>query len=168
MMILQMDAVFENLKREVKSYFEGINPCHGFDHIERVINLAIKIGEVEDADLGILKLSALLHDIGGENLDSINGNLVLDFADGNEEFIALGDTENDSPIKGEVVYKDDKGVICRRWNWREAERTKLTSETKNAIVVIENILKEDKDRFDFAFNQLGTLILEFCDAKIRG
>ncbi|MFX1307934.1 MAG: HD domain-containing protein, partial [Promethearchaeota archaeon] len=37
---------------------------HGFNHVERVYNMCIKLGEKLNANLEILKISALLHDIG--------------------------------------------------------------------------------------------------------
>jgi len=40
------------------------NDIHGFDHVNRVYQLSSTIGEKLNADLKILKISALLHDIG--------------------------------------------------------------------------------------------------------
>jgi len=40
------------------------NDIHGFDHVKRVYQLSITIGAKLNADLKILKISALLHDIG--------------------------------------------------------------------------------------------------------
>ncbi|MFW9945393.1 MAG: HD domain-containing protein [Candidatus Odinarchaeota archaeon] len=40
---------------------------HGFPHIERVYSLCLKIGKKLDADIKILKIAALLHDIGRIN-----------------------------------------------------------------------------------------------------
>jgi DNA/RNA-binding domain of Phe-tRNA-synthetase-like protein len=77
--------------------------------------------------------------VGGEDLDKIKGDLILNFAKGDELFVRLGGIENEPPLPGEVVYKDEEGIICRRWNWREADRTKLTKETKNAIIIIEGL-----------------------------
>lgn len=37
--------------------------CHAWDHVERVYNLCLHIGKKEHADLEILKIAALLHDI---------------------------------------------------------------------------------------------------------
>lgn len=37
------------------------------------------------------------------------------------------------------MYKDDAGVLCRRWNWREADRTKLEKTTTRAILVCEDL-----------------------------
>lgn len=38
---------------------------------------------------------------------------------------------------GEVIYRDAVGVLCRCWNWREAERAKLTAATTDAFLCIE-------------------------------
>ncbi len=104
--------------------------------------------------------------VGGEDLDAIQGNFQLAFADGTEEFIVLGGIENDAPKLGEVVYKDDKGVICRSWNWREADRTKLTKETTNAVVVIDTIPPTDKDTVTQATKELAKLIQKYCGGEI--
>jgi DNA/RNA-binding domain of Phe-tRNA-synthetase-like protein len=101
---------------------------------------------------------------GGEDLDTIDRELALDFAVGNEEFIALGSNENDSPWKGEVVYKDDKGIICRCWNYKEGDRTKLTEKTKNAVIVIENIIPKDHHKLSEALRECKALIEKYCSA----
>lgn len=54
---------FEKLKEEAKKYFGSKDGGHTFDHTERVYNLALKIAKKENADLEIIKASALLHDI---------------------------------------------------------------------------------------------------------
>ncbi|WP_055669705.1 B3/B4 domain-containing protein [Desnuesiella massiliensis] len=74
---------------------------------------------------------------GGEDIDKFAGDIRLTTAVGNEEFIPLGTDENSPPYEGEIVYKDDKGAICRCWNWREAVRTMLTENTTNAFLCIE-------------------------------
>jgi uncharacterized protein len=42
---------------------------HGFDHIERVFHLCEKIGEIEDANLEVVRAAALLHDSQGSAPD---------------------------------------------------------------------------------------------------
>jgi DNA/RNA-binding domain of Phe-tRNA-synthetase-like protein len=103
--------------------------------------------------------------VGGEDIDQIKGDVVLDFAKGDEEFYTIGSDANEPPKEGEVVYKDEQGVICRRWNWREADRTKLTSETKDAVLVIENLIPEEHDKFLEALNELKELIMKKCKAE---
>lgn len=103
---------------------------------------------------------------GGEDLDKIQGDLVLGFAKGDERFIKLGGLENEPPTPGEVVYKDEIGVVCRRWNWREAERTKLTEETKNAVIVIEGLPPISKNLIGEAIKELGELVSKYCGDSI--
>jgi DNA/RNA-binding domain of Phe-tRNA-synthetase-like protein len=74
---------------------------------------------------------------GGEDLAAVRGDMRLTLAAGGESFVPLGSAEESPPLPGEVVYADDAGIICRAWNWREAERTKLTPETTRAVLVIE-------------------------------
>ncbi len=56
----------EGLVKEVKRILDGRNKSHGWDHTERVYRLCMRIGKKENADLKILALAALLHDIGRE------------------------------------------------------------------------------------------------------
>lgn len=55
---------FLKIKRKAKEFFKDTEGCHGWDHTERVLNLCLKIGKQEQANLEILKLAAVLHDIG--------------------------------------------------------------------------------------------------------
>ncbi len=57
------EAVIENIKNEAKSYFNDANGCHAWDHTERVLALCMHIGKKEHANLEVLELSAILHDI---------------------------------------------------------------------------------------------------------
>jgi uncharacterized protein len=62
---------WKNFKQQVKEEMERSPNSHGWDHIRRVYALCLKLGRKEKADVNILKLSALLHDIGRkEELES--------------------------------------------------------------------------------------------------
>jgi len=52
---------------EARRWYPQDDPVHGFGHIQRVLSLALKIGEEMGADLEILKAAALLHDARGAN-----------------------------------------------------------------------------------------------------
>lgn len=104
--------------------------------------------------------------VGGENLDVIEGDIQLCVADGSERFIPLFGTENEPPKPGEIIYRDDTDVMCRRWNWREAEKTKLTDETINAVLEIEGIIAEDVPRIEAATAEMAELIEKFCGGNV--
>ncbi|RQR85273.1 cytoplasmic protein [Burkholderia sp. Bp9012] len=77
--------------------------------------------------------------IGGEDLDTLQGVLELRPATGRESFDIADDSSADHVIvpEGEVIWTDDLGATCRRWNWRQGRRTRLTEETKNAYFIID-------------------------------
>lgn len=54
--------LIQNAREFAKSFFER-EGTHGFSHVERVFNLCMHIGKEEGADLEVLGLAALLHDI---------------------------------------------------------------------------------------------------------
>src|SRR3989338_4863454 len=111
----------ENLYRLV---LQGVN----LRHINKLVDL--------------YNLVSLKHmvPVGGEDIDKISGDIELTFAGPAElPALMLGDKEPRPPHEGEVIYKDSVSAICRRWNWREADRTKLTEETKNCILVVEGL-----------------------------
>ena len=72
---------------------------------------------------------SVLHQIplGGEDLTRYTGAPRLIRATGDEPFdtVADGVAVIEHPEPGEVVWCDDAGVTCRRWNWRQARRTQL-------------------------------------------
>jgi DNA/RNA-binding domain of Phe-tRNA-synthetase-like protein len=95
---------------------------------------------------------------GGEDLKAMQGDLRLTLADGTEPFTALGSTEASAPQKGEIIYRDDLAVVCRAFNWREAERTKLTAETTDAVLFMEALAYDQDQLLLTACGALVTLI----------
>lgn len=138
----------ENLYRLV---LEGVN----LRHINKLVD--------------IYNLISLKHmvPVGGEDIDKVQGDVILTFAELNEPgVLLLGDKEPRSPHKGEVIYKDDISAICRRWNWREADRTKFTEETKNCFLVIEGLLPVTKQEVENVAKELKDLVQKFCGGDI--
>jgi DNA/RNA-binding domain of Phe-tRNA-synthetase-like protein len=73
--------------------------------------------------------------IGGEDLDRYVGAPRLIRADGTETFVTkAGDEKADV---GEVVWCDDEGVTCRRWNWRQGPRTALGEGTTRVLFILD-------------------------------
>ena len=60
---MNKEKVIKNTQEFVKDKLYGEGSGHDWFHIERVHKLAKKIGEKENADLFIVELTALLHDI---------------------------------------------------------------------------------------------------------
>ena len=69
------EEFFDKLREKVLPYFDEINPCHDICHTDRVLNLALVIGEKEKADLEILKVAVLLHDVARREQDESVGKI---------------------------------------------------------------------------------------------
>ena len=104
---------------------------------------------------------------GGENIDSFFGNLRLTISvNGGDEFLALGDEVNDPTLPGELCYLDDKGAVCRCWNWRDGQRTMLTENTKNAFMIMECVDPTRKKDLENALDYLANKANEYLGAKV--
>jgi hypothetical protein len=84
---------------------------------------------------------SVLHQIpvGGEDLTRYAGPPRLVRAAGTELFDTAADGISviEHPEAGEVVWCDDAGVTCRRWNWRQARRTQLREDTNAALFILD-------------------------------
>ncbi len=84
---------------------------------------------------------SVLHEVpvGGEDLDRYVGSARLMRATGEEPFETTADGEPaiEHPESGEVIWTDDAGVTCRRWNWRQCTRTRLTPATARALFILD-------------------------------
>lgn len=84
---------------------------------------------------------SVIHQIplGGEDLTRYVGSPRLIRASGAEPFdtIADGSLVTEYPDPGEVVWCDEAGVTCRRWNWRQALRTQLRDDTTAALFILD-------------------------------
>jgi DNA/RNA-binding domain of Phe-tRNA-synthetase-like protein len=104
---------------------------------------------------------------GGEDLDQTQGDIQLTLAGEDEAPVKLlGEPEARPPYPGEVIYKDDLGAICRRWNWKEADRTKLNSQTRRAILVLEGLPPVGAGEIEEATAALAAMIHAQCGGTI--
>lgn len=156
--------------REVYHSF-GVKPKEYKSSVEALYKRILKGDELRHINkiVDIYNYISLKHTVpvGGEDLNKIQGDIFLTFAGSDESpVLLLGDKEEKSPRAGEIIYKDEVSAICRRFNWREADRTKFTEETKNAIVVIEGLPPTSKKGIEQILEEAKNLIQNFCGGKI--
>jgi DNA/RNA-binding domain of Phe-tRNA-synthetase-like protein len=84
---------------------------------------------------------SVIHQVpfGGEDLSKYQGAPKLVRANGSEPFDTTADGEliTENPDVGEVVWCDDAGVTCRRWNWRQGKRTQLSNDSTSALFILD-------------------------------
>jgi len=103
---------------------------------------------------------SVLHQIplGGEDLSRYSGAPRLVRATGQEVFdtAANGEIVIEHPEPGEVVWCDEEGVTCRRWNWRQGRRTQLQDETKTALFILDALDPLSTQALQEAADELST------------
>lgn len=119
------------------------------------------------AEKGLPRVNALtdvynaicvLHQIpfGGEDLEHYQGPASLFRASGTEPFDTAsgGEMVIEHPDEGEVVWGDDAGVTCRRWNWRQGRRTALSDRTRSALFILDGLDPVSNDQLRAAADAL--------------
>jgi DNA/RNA-binding domain of Phe-tRNA-synthetase-like protein len=99
--------------------------------------------------------------VGGEDLDQYQGPARLVRAAGDEDFdtTAHGEPAIEHPRPGEVIWRDEAGVTCRQWNWRQCTRTRITTATANAVFIIDGLAALGPDGLTAAGNDLASSLL---------
>ena len=99
---------------------------------------------------------------GGDDIHKVDGDILLTFAAGDETFMELNSDARNAPHPGEVIYRDHKEVLCRRWNWRESNKTKMTTETKDVCLVVEGLSYFSKQEIHEIADELAGMIVKYC------
>jgi DNA/RNA-binding domain of Phe-tRNA-synthetase-like protein len=104
--------------------------------------------------------------MGGHDLDTIEANIYLRFAEGWEPFTPMGGGETVAVPKGELVYCDDREVLTRNWVWRQCEKDKTTEKTKNIFIPIDVLGEVGRGRADEIILELSHLIPRYFGGAI--
>lgn len=104
--------------------------------------------------------------IGVENMDAFAGDLHLGVMDGTEDFLPIGEAVPEPPLKGEVAYRDDAGVVCRCWNWRDGQRTQVNDDTTNEFVAMECVEEDRLEDLQKALDELAELLPKYLGAQV--
>jgi DNA/RNA-binding domain of Phe-tRNA-synthetase-like protein len=144
----------------------GVNPTKYRSAVEALLRRLTKKGDIPSintlVDIGNLisiryRLPAAIFDVG-----SLDGNLTVQFAAGDERFTPLGEKQAEHPEPGEVIFLDSSEVVvARRWCWRQSDESAARTKTSDAIIATEGLhLGAEEDLRD-AVNDLVELLAEF-------
>lgn len=149
----------------------GAKPKKYPSSIENLVRRVLKGEDIRSISklVDIYNTVSLRHllPVGGEDLAQIVGDIHLTIAGADEAPVRLlGEADPRTPNSGEVIYKDDLGAICRRWNWKEADRTKITETTTRAVFVIESLPPVSLWELESAMSDLASRMERFCGARL--
>jgi uncharacterized protein len=93
-----------SLKSLIQKEMKSSPDSHGWDHVQRVYALCLKIGKKEKADMTILGLAALLHDIGRKEEQISKGKICHARVGAEKAGQLLTQCGMPEPIKKEVLH----------------------------------------------------------------
>ncbi len=80
-------------------------------------------------------------------------------------------TQDESQVEyapeGEVIYVDNSRVMCRRWNWRQGDHTKLMPETADVAINVDCLPPVTKGEAGAITEELAGLVREFCGGEVK-
>lgn len=104
---------------------------------------------------------------GADDLASVKGNLYLTVANGDEKFTPFNSTVVEYPKPGEVIYFDGSIVMCRCWNWRQGDQTKLIPTTTNIVINVDCLPPVTLDEAESLTAELAGLVRDFCYGEVH-
>jgi DNA/RNA-binding domain of Phe-tRNA-synthetase-like protein len=120
----------------------GSKPSRYFSSVESLLRRALRGDELPAVNRAVDAYNAIsirhVLPIGGDDWNRVVPPLRLGLARGGEPFAGL-DGQNEPVDAGEAVWRDAEGVTCRRWNWRQGTRTRLTETSSEACFVLERL-----------------------------
>lgn len=119
----------------------NISPAKYPSSVESLLRRALKGGPFPRVNPMVDLYNAMslefLVPIGGHDLASLEGAIFLGLAQGGEPFTPMEGGDPETAEKGEVVYKDSRDVLTRRWVWRQSNKDKVTPQTRSVFIPID-------------------------------
>ena len=105
--------------------------------------------------------------VGAFDLDKMKFPTELRFPKEGEEILLLGDTEPTKYKTTELAYFDQEGGYNIDFNYRDAQRTAVTTETKNLYINVDGIYDITKEKIEQSLKETIDLILHYCGGKLK-
>jgi DNA/RNA-binding domain of Phe-tRNA-synthetase-like protein len=149
----------------------GFNPNKHPSSIEAMLKRVLKGNDIPPINgvvdiCNALSLEYLLP-MGAHDMDALEGDLEVRFATGEETFIPLGTADEEKADRGELVYADQRSIRTRRWIWRQSDRGKITTESRNIFFPIDGFRGDNCDRILEARNRLAAMLQKFYGCRVE-
>lgn len=156
--VLELRPDYRGLLMVVEGLSPEVTAGDGGQAVEELITAAEKGLPRVNALTDVYNAICVLHQIpfGGEDLEHYQGPARLFRASGTEPFDTAsgGEMVIEHPDEGEIVWGDDAGVTCHRWNWRQGRRTALSDRTRSALFILDGLDPVSNDQLHAAADAL--------------
>jgi DNA/RNA-binding domain of Phe-tRNA-synthetase-like protein len=144
----------------------GADPNRDRPSVERLLGLALKRGALPAVNTlveayNLVSLRTLCS-LGAHDLDTLTPPVALRLLAGAETFTPLSGAEAEPVTPGEYGYVDGAGRVLCRLDVRQAEFSKVTAETVNALLIVEATAAHPDEAVRQAFADAVELITRHC------
>jgi DNA/RNA-binding domain of Phe-tRNA-synthetase-like protein len=144
----------------------GVNPCKEQPSLERLLSYALRRGDLPAINslvdaYNLVSLRSLLS-LGAHDLDRIALPVSLRLLTGEEPFTPLGSSAAVPVAAGEYGYVDAEGRVLCRLDILQAEFSKVTAETTNALLIVEGTAAHSPDVLCKAFDDAIEMVTRHC------
>lgn len=148
----------------------GLDPTQYRSAAEALLRRLTKKGDIPSintlVDIGNLVSIRYALPVAVFDTRALQGAVTVHFADGSERYTTLGESEEDHPEPGEVVFSDEtKLVIARRWCWRQSEQSAAQVDTTQAIITVEAHHAQGRADVQAALNDLLELLRKYAGGE---
>ncbi|HZE87335.1 MAG TPA: lysine--tRNA ligase [Methylomirabilota bacterium] len=105
--------------------------------------------------------------VGAFDLNKLVFPTEVRFAKDGEEILLLGDQEPTKYTSNELAYFDQKGGFNLDFNYRDAQRTAVSIDTKNIYINVDGIYDITAEKVEEVLKEACDLIIKYCGGKIE-
>lgn len=105
--------------------------------------------------------------VGAFNYDKFHFPTIMRFPKKGEEIFLLGDKEPTKFKANELAYFDQLGGYNIDFNYRDAQRTAVTENTKDILLNIDGIYDITREKVEKSMLESINIILKYCGGKVE-
>ena len=145
----------------------GVNPTKYRSATEALLRRLTKKGDIPSINIlvDICNLVSIRYALPVAAFDThaLSGGIIVRFAEGNERFTPLFETQVEHPEAGEVIFVDRSGLVsARRWCWRQSDESAANEQTHQAVITVEAQHTNSSAAIQAAVADLLVLLKEFA------
>ena len=149
----------------------GTDPTKIRSACEALLRRLTKQGDIPSinllVDLGNLVSIRYALPVAIFDLRAATGAITVRFADGDERFTNLGQTEIAHPDPGEVIFADETGLVfARRWCWRQSDQSAARDDTSDILITVEAQHQGGRKDVEAAVSDLTALLRQYTSSPL--
>ena len=145
----------------------GEKAAHYESNVEKLMTEVLGGHEIPSVNMlaDLCNFVSLKHVIplGVVDAGTLGKKIEFGLARGDEQFSA----GKSSVEKGELILRDNNGIIFRKLEYAQDERSLVSTSTKQALILVESLPPFTEDKLQYVLEELSGLVRVFCGGKCK-